>query len=155
MDAELTDRVLTYLKDKNVMTLATSGAEGVWAAAVFYVNSGFTFYFLSAPTTRHCRNLLGCPKAAATVQLDYDDWREIKGVQMEGRVEQLEGAEKVAAIARYSAKFPVVKNALAQPGEIGKALAKVCWYKLLPERLYFIDNSKGLGYRDEIYLCGQ
>ena len=32
------------------------------------------------------------------------------------------------------------------------ALAKVNWYQLQPERLYFIDNSLGLGHRDEIAL---
>jgi hypothetical protein len=28
----------------------------------------------------------------------------------------------------------------------------VNWYRLRPERVYFIDNSKGFGQRDEIIL---
>jgi hypothetical protein len=32
------------------------------------------------------------------------------------------------------------------------ALAKVNWYVLRPEKLFFIDNSLGLGHRDEIAL---
>jgi len=149
-DGGLNQQVLDYLKDKNVMTLATSGPEGVWAAAVVYANRGFTFYFLSAATTRHSQNLAQLARAAATVQLDYHDWREIQGVQMEGTVTSLEGAEKMAAIACYSAKFPVIRNVLSQPSDIHRALAKVGWYKLIPERLYFIDNKKGLGHRDEV-----
>jgi len=38
------------------------------------------------------------------------------------------------------------------PAAIVKALAKVRWYKIVPQRLYFIDNSRGLGNRDEIKL---
>jgi hypothetical protein len=42
---------------------------------------------------------------------------------------------------------------LAQaPAAIVKALAKVRWYKIVPDRLCFIDNSLGLGNRDEIKL---
>lgn len=152
MKDPLAETVLAYIAERNVMTLATSGPEGVWAAAVFYVNNGFTFYFLSAASTRHSINMTASPRVAATIQLDYDNWRDIKGVQLEGEVVELAGAEKAAAIARYGVKFPVVGTALKAPAEISKALARVSWYKLVPERLFFIDNAKGLGHRDEISL---
>ena len=35
-----------------VMTLATGGDQGPWAAALFYVHEGFTLYFLSSPAIR-------------------------------------------------------------------------------------------------------
>jgi hypothetical protein len=38
------------------------------------------------------------------------------------------------------------------PAAIVKALAKVRWYKVVPQRMYFIDNSVGLGSREEIAL---
>jgi hypothetical protein len=38
------------------------------------------------------------------------------------------------------------------PPAIVKALAKVRWFLLVPERFHFIDNSKGFGHRDEIVL---
>ncbi len=31
-------------------------------------------------------------------------------------------------------------------------LAKVRWYRIVPQKMYFIDNSFGLGNRDEIEL---
>ena len=143
-------KALTYLQNHNVMTLATTGPEGVWAAAVFYVNHHFTLYFLSAPTTRHSQNIAARPGVAATIQEDYKEWPQIKGIQLEGQAYQIEGAEKTAAIARYGAKFSIIGNLSKAPADIVKAMSKISWYKVKPERLYFIDNSLGLGHRDEV-----
>jgi SAM-dependent methyltransferase len=35
---------------------------------------------------------------------------------------------------------------------IAAALERVRWFRLEPERLYFIDNTRGFGHRDEIRL---
>jgi len=145
------ERALAYLAAHNVATLATSDAEGPWAAAVFYVNDGYTLYFLSAPTTRHARHLAADSRVALTVQEDYARWQDIKGVQLEGRVTRLAGAEAEAAYARYAAKFPFT-NAGAAAEVLARALAKIAWYRLAPARLYFIDNSLGFGHRDELNL---
>lgn len=145
-------RALAYLQNHNVMTLATTGPEGLWAAAVFYVNNDFTLYFLSAPTTRHSQNIAAQPGVAATIQEDYKDWPEIKGIQLEGQAQRLEGVERAAAITRYGLKFPIVGNLAQAPAQIVKAMSKIAWYKVTPERLYFIDNSLGLGHRDEVPL---
>ncbi len=146
------DKALAYLRDHNVMTLATSGAQGLWAAAVFYVNDGFTLYFLSAPTSRHSLNIESQSTVAVTIQEDYRDWREIKGIQLEGAARRIEGAEQAAALVRYGAKFPVVGNLAQAPAEILQAMSRIVWYRVAPTRLYFTDNSLGLGHRDEIPL---
>jgi uncharacterized protein YhbP (UPF0306 family) len=152
MNNALREKTLAYLQNHNVMTLATTGSEGLWAAAVFYVNVDFTLYFLSAPTTRHSLNLATQPGIAATIQEDYEDWPEIKGIQLEGKVYRVEGKERAAAITRYGVKFPVIGNLAQAPAQIVKAMSKIAWYKVIPERIYFIDNSLGLGHRDEVLL---
>jgi len=145
-------RVQRYLRDHNVATLAICSNGAPWAAAVFYVNDGYTLYILSSPTSRHCLDLAQNPRVAVTVQEDYDDWLEIKGVQMEGTACELSGAEEEKARRLYGEKFPVVGMLAQAPAAIVKALAGVRWYKIVPQRLYFIDNSRGLGHRDEIRL---
>ena len=150
MTDSLREKTLAYLENHNVMTLATSGPEGLWAAAVFYVSQDFTLYFLSAPATRHSRNIAAQPKVAVTIQEDYQDWREIRGIQLEGTAYQIEGAERARAIARYGRKFPIIGNLTQAPVEIVQAMSKIGWYKVLPERLYMIDNSLGLGHRDQV-----
>jgi uncharacterized protein YhbP (UPF0306 family) len=146
---ELRDLALEYLSQHQVMTLATVGESGPWAAAVFYVNLEFTFYFLSAAHTRHAQNFVDRPQVAATIQEDYEDWPAIKGIQLEGLVTRLEGQPKQQAQTLYKEKYPFIGKA---PAQILSALARVNWYQLQPKRLYFIDNSKGLGHRDEILL---
>ena len=149
MRTEATGRALAYLVDHQVMTLATDGPMGLWAAAVFYASEGFQLIFLSAGHTRHAQNMAAAPRVAATIQEDYDDWTAIKGIQLEGTVRLLSGEERDTAIGLYARKFAF----LAQPvSAVEKALAGVNWYRLLPERLYFIDNSRGFGHRDEIDL---
>ncbi len=152
MPEALGERVQRYLRDHHVMTLASHGDEGAWAAALFYANDGFAIYFLSSPTSRHCLNLAKNPRVSAAVQEDYADWRQIKGVQLEGLASVLAGDEEEKARRLYGAKFPVVGKLEQAPASIVEALAKVRWYRLIPQRLYFIDNSAGFGHRDEIDL---
>ncbi len=152
--ASLEEGVLAYLRERNVMTLATAGPEGVWAAAVFYANEGPILYFLSSPATRHARNVAAHPRVAATIQADYAGWPEIKGIQLEGIATPLTGGEAEHARAIYGTKFPIVRALPDAPAALVAALAKVRWYRLVPDRLYFIDNSAGFGHRDEID-CGR
>ncbi|MFZ0546431.1 MAG: pyridoxamine 5'-phosphate oxidase family protein [Candidatus Promineifilaceae bacterium] len=140
---------LQYLVEHQVVTLATYGEQGVWAAAVFYASQEFDLYFLSAGHTRHAQNLAVNAHIAATIQEDYKDWPAIQGIQLEGDVRLLEGAEREAAVSLYCARYPFI--AQAEP-QIQQALTKVNWYCLSPDKLYFIDNRKGLGHRDEIQL---
>ena len=140
------DAALAYLAAHNVLTLATNGPLGLWAAAVFYVNADFDLYFLSAGHTRHAQNCAAQPQVAATVQEDYRDWPSIKGIQLEGLVTLLTDAERAAAIAVYQAKYPFV----AHDPLLSLAVERVNWYRLTPQRLYWIDNSQGFGHRAQI-----
>ena len=150
MNAESRQRVRHYLRTHRVATLATMGGGGPWAAAVFYASDGDTLYFLSSPNSRHCRNLEEDPRAAATIQGDYDDWPKIKGVQMEGMVSRLGGGDEKRARRRYGKKFPLIGKIESAPAPIVAALTRVRWYRLMPTRLYFIDNSVSFGHREEI-----
>ncbi|MEZ4643107.1 MAG: pyridoxamine 5'-phosphate oxidase family protein [Chloroflexota bacterium] len=146
---EVTQQALAYLAAHHVMTLATHGPDGVWATAVFYVNDGFDLMFLSAAHTRHVQNFRAADQVAATIQEDYADWRLIQGIQCAGIVAQLDGDAKAAAINLYKQKYPFLQHA---PAQIATAFAKVNWYRLRLQSLYFIDNGKGFGHRDEVIL---
>jgi uncharacterized protein YhbP (UPF0306 family) len=147
--SEPRERALAYIQGHNVVTLATTGPDGIWAAAVFYAEVAFTLYFLSAEHTRHARNVAYQSRIAATIQEDYADWPDIQGIQLEGTVRKLSGEEKERAIGRYQVKYPFI----AQPvPKLMSALNKVSWYVLEPQRLFFVDNTRGFGHRDEIKL---
>ena len=131
------------------MTLATNGAHGLWAAAVFYVHDSFRLYFLSADHTRHAQNIADSPYVAGTIQEDDAQWEKIKGMQFDGTITLLTGAARMRAITTYGKKYLFVTKDIPT---IQKALAKVNWYALDLTHLYLIDNSKGFGHRDEILL---
>ena len=148
-------RALRYLREHHVMTLATQGGDGPWAAAVFYVNVDFTLYFLSAPSSRHCTNIAAQARVAATIHEDYADWPQIRGIQLEGIVRELSGADAELARRLYGEKFPIVGDAAQTPPAIARAFARIHWYRVEPERLYFVDNSAGFGHRDAIIPAAQ
>lgn len=146
---DLQQTTLAYLQQHRVMNLSTNGTDGLWAAAVFYASDGFDIYFLSAAHTRHAQNIASSPRIAATIQEDYADWSVIQGIQLAGEVSQLSGIERVKAIALYQVKFVFLAQA---PPPIKAAFEEVNWYRLRPYQLYFVDNTRGFGHRDEIIL---
>jgi len=142
-------RMLEYLQAHYVMTIATVGEEGPAAAATFYVSRGLDLYFLSAPYSRHCRNMTSDPRAAVTIHEDCAEWSDIKGVQMTAVGRELKGAELAAAQHLYATKFPDVSNSEVDSGAIARALSRVSWYELAAVHVRFIDNSRGFGHRTE------
>ena len=139
---------LAYLRAHNVMTLATTGDEGPWAAAVFYASADFTLYFVSSPEARHSRNLAIHPRVAVTVQEDYREWTAIKGLQLEGAARVVTGPEQSAATSAYRTKYPFTGTV----STLAAAFARVAWYMVEPDRVYYLDNSVRFGYRAEIPL---
>ena len=150
IEAAARERALDYLAAHRVMTLATHGAEGPWAAGVFYVNDGFSLYFVSSPASRHSRDIAANAQGAAAVHEDYAGWQEIKGVQLEGAVAQVSQDEQALARELYGRKFPLVGDPATAPAAIAAAFAKVRWYRLLAARVYFVDNSSGFGHREQV-----
>ncbi len=168
MQEKLRSEVLEYLSSHTTMAIATCGGEAPWAAAVFYVNHGFVFYYLSDPHSLHSRNLASNPSVAATIQGDYRDWREIKGVQLQGRAEKVtdrrenEEAERLylakypfvnqwlLSLARKSGAVPGLRSLAGNPGEVVRRLGSAVFYKVVANRVLFVDNSRGFGYREEL-----
>jgi uncharacterized protein len=145
-------RALSYLETHNVMTLATSGPDGAWAAAVFYASRDFTLYFVSSPRSKHARHIALQPRVAAAIHEDYREWPAIQGIQLSGSVEQLEGAAREAALACYREKFPLLDAPSAALAPVLAALGAAGCYRLTPSEVYFIDNAAGFGERSPITI---
>jgi uncharacterized protein YhbP (UPF0306 family) len=155
MPDELKQQVLNYLETHNTMTLGTSFNDVPWAATVFYASDHLRLYFFSAPDSRHCQNLAANPRVAVTVQEDYHDWRKIKGIQIEGNVILIHSvAGKAKAVAVYARKYPDVIRLFTNPasGMFYKAFLKVKFYCVVPQKLFFIDNERGFGKRQELAI---
>ena len=149
-----------YLSAHNTVSLATTGPDGLWATTVFYVSLDLTLYYLSEPKTRHVQNVLVNPELAATVNEDYRDWQQIKGVQMSAVCEEVTGKRELArALAAYVRKYPFVAQFLS-PGQllrgmkVGGHALDVRLYRLRPTRMLYLDNERGFSNRQEVPLDG-
>jgi uncharacterized protein YhbP (UPF0306 family) len=95
------------------------------------------------------------PRVAVTIQEDYDDWRKIKGIQLEGAVTLVDSiAEKANAMTAYARKYPEVIRLFTNPANdlFYKAFLKVKFYCVVPQKLFFIDNQQGFGKRQELAI---
>jgi len=145
-----------FLDEIGTLTLATASLDAApWAATVFFVaDKRFNLYFVSDHRTQHGRDVTDNPRAAATVNPDCDNWNEVRGLQLSGRVEVVEGAERAKALLLYFKKFPQIDALFQSPqGEheetIASRLKAANFYCLRPEKVRVIDNAKGFGHRVE------
>jgi uncharacterized protein len=156
MSDELKQQVLSYLESHNTMTLGTCFQDVPWAATVFYASDDLKLYFFSVPDSRHCQNLAANPRVAATIQEDYKNWQEIKGIQLEGRVILVDSlTEKAKAMAVYARKYPEVIKLFTNPssGVFYRAFLKVKFYCVTAEKVFYIDNAQGFGKRQELVIA--
>jgi uncharacterized protein YhbP (UPF0306 family) len=151
-NATLRKRIESFLGKHHVMTLATSSYNGPWAAAVFYASDRLDLYFVSWHGSRHCADFETGSTVAAAIHAECEDWRRVKGVQLEGRAKRLTGKAREQARKLYGSKFPQLADPGCAPAQVSSALAKSQWYRLVPRRLRFIDNSRGLGHREELVV---
>ncbi len=131
-----------------VMSLATTGATGEpHAAAVYFAaDAAYRLYFFSETTSQHTHDLDDnphSPQAAVTIQPLVSGYREIRGLQLRGRVRPVPpGPEWDAAFALYQAKFPFVN-------ELKEEVARNTLYVFTPAWKRLLDNRRGFGYKEE------
>jgi uncharacterized protein len=148
--------LLEYLATHNVMTISSCHQNIPWAAAVFYASTDFILYFLSNPKSRHGTNIAQNSHVSAAIHEDYREWRQIRGIQLEGRAERLTSIRQRAVFWQtYEKKFPFVKQFFSAGGFRELLSAKVTGirlYRIVPQQVYFIDNSRGFGHREMLDL---
>lgn len=178
MKKELKEIVLEYLSHHNTMTLATVHNNSPWTASLFYANDGFTFYFISNPNVcLHCQNIAANSCVAVTIDENYslnslDDWRKVKGIQMEGIAEMLITEEEISqAVEVYVRKYPFVsvylRSIVSFPRVVSflETMAKKLklvpdfnassenkFYKVTPKKVWFVDNETSFEKRQEVIL---
>jgi len=142
------DRLLKFLRDHQVMTLAVMETDdNPYAAALFYaVDDELRLYVVTDPATDHGKAMLRHPAVAGTIQLDRQHWHEIQGLQFRGVCRQLDDSERAPAWEIYSARFPF----LLQPNLVlTPALAKTAMWCIEPTWIRLIDSRLGFGHKEE------
>lgn len=148
-------RLRALLSSNRTMTLASAGADGPWAAPVFYAerfdtDGSLRLAFVSSPASRHAVDLAFDARVAAAVHDDAHDWQSIRGAQLAGRVRALVADELREAQRRYALKFPVIGDPAQAPEPIARAFEHARWFVLVVERAFLTDNTVAFGKREEI-----
>ena len=158
MSSDTRAAIQQLLESQSTLTLATHSDGQVWAAAVFFASdSKLNFYFVSDHRTRHARDMAATGRAAAAIHPDCATWGEVRGVQLEGRVEVLDGAARLGGLGHYLKKFPDVRMLFEKPRDpneetIAARLKAANLYRLRPDRIRIIDNSRWFGFKEELEL---
>ena len=135
---DLPTEVQRYLREQQILTLATATPTGVPHAATFlYVNDGAIFYCWTQPESTTARQLDQNPQVAFTIDEYAPDWRKTKGIQGQGDAQVLlNPAEIRHAVELFQEKFAALGNASS---------ANLSFFRITPAELQFIDNEAQAG----------
>lgn len=118
------------------------------AASVFYaVDDDLRLIFLSQSSSTHGLHIGKAAPVAVTVTEQYEDWGDIRGVQLWGVAKKVTGLAKAGAMAVYLRRFPFVEDLIEQP-RLAAAMSKVSVYRVEPRRVAFTDNTTGVFGRE-------
>ncbi len=143
-------QIRQFLLRQSTLTLATVSQAGAPAAADLYFTADdlLNLFFVSEPGAGHARNIAANAAVAATVHAPAWDWKDIRGVQLEGSCEALTGkVERVSALARYGRKFGFVSSLSAAEGVTFLARHNV--YRIVPHWIRWLDNRVAFAHREE------
>jgi uncharacterized protein YhbP (UPF0306 family) len=139
------NRVRDWLEGQSTLTLATVSATGAPAAADLYyaADHDLHIYFISEQGARHAAHIGSGAPVAATVHGQAWDWREIRGIQLEGDCRPVESTrERAAALALYGRKFTFLHTFAA-------VLPRHTLFVISPRWIRWLDNGAGFGAREE------
>ena len=136
-----------------VMTLSTFDGGTSWAAPVYYMFSAGSFYFFSNHEARHIRDIRHTGGTCAASSFHDDIQMEnIKGLQMQGRIEKVDRkVESSLKALEYVKKFQI-ECGRSRITEFFYKAYNASLYKFVPESVFYMDNSIRFGFRQRVSL---
>jgi uncharacterized protein YhbP (UPF0306 family) len=136
--------VVAVMAETTALTLATLDDDTSPRATplFFAVDACLRLYFLSEPQSRHVKNLDRDPRAGAALFPAKKAWKEIRGLQIQGRVSRVSEPERRIALDLYAARFPFI-------AQLGEAVGLSEMFCLTPSWIRLIDNRRGFAFKQE------
>ena len=133
------------------MSLATCRNNQPWSTDLFYASDEFChLYFVSRAKTLHCQNIKFNSNVSATIRgEEVSEWKKIKGLQLDGVAEVVTKQDREWVVELYLDKFQELRR-LHDASVILNSFIKSDFYKISPNWIRSIDNSKGFGHKDEM-----
>ncbi len=131
------ERILKFIREHHIFTLAVSKENEPWCATCFYVfdEKLNRFIFTSDDDTRHIMDAVssGNFRVSGAIALETRMVGKIRGIQFSGIMKKLEGDEKKPARKSYVEAFPIAR------------LAPLTIWSLTPDYIKMTDNRLGFG----------
>lgn len=128
-------RIVDFIHEHHVLTLATSIENKPWCANCFYVylEDENCFVFTSDDATKHVQDVLINPDVAGSVVLETSTVGKIQGIQFRGKMEIPAGSLASKVKKAYLKKYPFA------------VLMKTTLWVIKPAYIKMTDNRLGFG----------
>lgn len=130
-------RILEFINEHHILTLAVTRDLQPWCATCFYVYDDVRniFIFTSEDDTRHIRDAFetGNFLVAGAIALETKMVGKIRGIQFTGEMFKLTGTDVKLARKQYREKFPVAR------------FSRLYLWALRPDHIKMTDNRLGFG----------
>ena len=137
MAVDIPEDVAQFLDEQKTLTLATVGSGGApHAASLVFVSDGSALYIWAHGGSATVDQIGDGATVGFAIDDYSDDPRQTKGVQGTGKATPAAGEDMAKAGELFGTKFPHIR-----PGASGS----VSFFRIEPEELHYIDNSKGDG----------
>ena len=103
--------VIQMLGEHHTVTISTRDESSVWSATVFYVSDqDMNLFFLSSEKSKHINHIQLNSEVSAAIYKDQSDWQKIKGIQLSGAVDMLEGLAREKVMDQYLEKYKFLER---------------------------------------------
>ena len=105
-------RIVDFIKEHHLLTLATSNENIPYCSNVFYIynKKNNSLIFSSNIKTRHSQEFCRNSNVAGTIALETKDVKKIQGVQLLGKITKLKGMELEKSSNQYLNTYPYAKT---------------------------------------------
>jgi hypothetical protein len=135
MENPMEKRIVEFIQEHHVLTLATSRDNLPYCANCFYVydETGNQLFFTSDMNTKHVEDALAQNQVAGSIMLETKTVGKIRGIQFRGIMEELTGEAYKKARVAYVKKFPYA------------ILKQTALWRVQLTFIKFTDNRLGFG----------
>jgi uncharacterized protein YhbP (UPF0306 family) len=104
---DLKKLILDYMNEAKLMQVVTSKSRQPWACSVYFAfDNKLNLYWISTPTRRHSIEIRDNDKVAGTIVLPHIPGDKVRGIQFEGRAEELTNKELArVAMSHYAKRY--------------------------------------------------
>ena len=135
-------QILDFLVKNKLMSVATFG-DFPWIASVYYTfDNDLNVYFLSSPTTLHCKQIEINNKVAISIADSDQDIGALKrGLQISGIAERISDTKKVIHALKIWKQSLGVKDPELTYENMIKQVINGRMYKIIPKRIKLFDQK--------------